>query len=403
MAVDDTWYLAQKVEGKRVPSSKHGRGKRWRVRYRDDTGAPKERLFERQADAENFDAEVRTDVNRGTYIDPGGGKQTVAEYARGWLALQIHRPSTAELYQRSFRLHVLPQLGRLRLADVRRSHIQAWAKDRSAVLAPRTMANLHGHLVSMFAAAVGDRAIAASPCVDIHLPDVDTAERFIPTPEQIHALAAAVPARYAAMVYAAAGCGLRQGEIWGLELEHVDFLRRELRVVQQLVRVPGGPPFLGPPKTKTSRRAVELGAVTAEKLARHVELFPPQLVLVEDRTDPRPAKWRMREARLVFVNARGRPIVASNWARPWTRAVAAVGIAADFTFHGLRHYYATLLIHQGATVKTVQKALGHSKPSITSDLYTHEWPDVVNRTRNLVDAVLGDPLAQIRPNSGRLA
>jgi integrase len=57
--------------------------------------------------------------------------------------------------------------------------------------------------------------------------------------------------------------------------------------------------------------------------------------------------------------------------------------------HGLWHYFATLLIHNGPAVKTVQPALGHSSPMITLNTYAHEWPDALDRTRALVDAALG--------------
>ncbi len=50
---------------------------------------------------------------------------------------------------------------------------------------------------------------------------------------------------------------------------------------------------------------------------------------------------------------------------------------------------ATLLIHNGAAVKTVQLALGHSTPMIILNTYAHEWPDALDRTRTLVDAALG--------------
>ena len=53
------------------------------------------------------------------------------------------------------------------------------------------------------------------------------------------------------MVYVGAGCGLRHGEALGLEVEHIDFLRREVRIVQQLTSQAGRPPYLAPPKTKT--------------------------------------------------------------------------------------------------------------------------------------------------------
>lgn len=66
-----------------------------------------------------------------------------------------------------------------------------------------------------------------------------------------------------------------------------------------------------------------------------------------------------------------------------------MGLPDRWGFHGLRHYFATLLIHAGASVKTVQLALGHSTPTVTLNTYAHEWPDVLDRTRSLVDEALG--------------
>lgn len=59
------------------------------------------------------------------------------------------------------------------------------------------------------------------------------------------------------------------------------------------------------------------------------------------------------------------------------------------TFHDLRHFYASLLIRHGESVKTVQARLGHASASETLDTYSHLWPDSDDRTREAVDAVLG--------------
>ncbi|MGW3567241.1 tyrosine-type recombinase/integrase [Streptomyces sp. NPDC000941] len=60
------------------------------------------------------------------------------------------------------------------------------------------------------------------------------------------------------------------------------------------------------------------------------------------------------------------------------------------SLHGLRHFYAPLLIRHREKVKTVQKRLGHAKPSITLDTYTHLRPHGEDATRVAVEAVLGD-------------
>jgi integrase len=388
MAVDDLWRK-KGPDGKLIQSERDGRGRRYRVRFLDDTGTPKQRLFAKKADAEAYDATTRADVSRGQYVDAAAGKVSVAEYAEAWRSNQIFRQSTEDLVGRRLRLHIAPtSLGRMPLAQVRRSHVQAWVKDRSNYLAPTTLRVTYSYLVSAFNSAALDRVIAFSPCQDITLPEIDHGELVIPTSQQVHALASALPERFEAIVYPAAACGLRQAETWGLEVDHVNFLRREIRVVQQLVTPDSGAPHLGPVKTKTSRRVVELGVVAAERLARHIELYPPKAVEIEDRTDPR--RTVRREARLIFVNARGLPLRRPTWSHPWRAAVTAVeGIPDGFGYHGLRHYYATLLIHAGASVKTVQLALGHSSPTITMNTYIHEWPEAIDRTRNLIDAALG--------------
>ncbi len=79
---------------------------------------------------------------------------------------------------------------------------------------------------------------------------------------------------------------------------------------------------------------------------------------------------------------------AAVFSRVWATARGASACRRS-GIHGLRHYYATVLIHAGASVKTVQLALGHSTPTVTLNTYVHEWPDVVDRTRLLIDGALG--------------
>ncbi|MDZ5488530.1 tyrosine-type recombinase/integrase [Micromonospora sicca] len=92
------------------------------------------------------------------------------------------------------------------------------------------------------------------------------------------------------------------------------------------------------------------------------------------------------------------PIQRTGWAYPWKKAVEAVdGVPEGFGCHGLRHYFATLLIHGGASVKTVQMALGHATPIITLDTYAGGVAEAVDRTRNLVDA---GPVPAVRRSAG---
>jgi integrase len=395
MAVVDRWHLsrtsphAEKCrEHGLVPSPQHGRGDRWQVRWRDEAGAQRKQVFAKKSTADSFAASKKADVDRGVSVDHAVGRQTVQMYAERWRRDLLHRSSTSERVERLFRLHVDPQLGHLRMAQVRPSHIRGWVKDRVEVLAPSTLSVTFSTLSSFFNAAVLDRVIGINPCVGIALPQpLDAVQQFIPTPAQVHQLAEAIDPRYASVIYLAAGCGLRGGEITGLELGAVDFLRREVDVSQQLVCVTGRPPYLGPVKTRTSARTVELPEVVAASLARHIEAHSPTEVEIDDDTDPRNPV--VRTARLLFTMPSGVPVHRATWAHIWRPARETVGLEKGVGLHCLRHYFATLLIHNGASVKTVQLALGHSTPMVTLNTYVGEWPEAHERTRSLVDGALG--------------
>jgi integrase len=58
-------------------------------------------------------------------------------------------------------------------------------------------------------------------------------------------------------------------------------------------------------------------------------------------------------------------------------------------FHDLRHYYASVFISAGCSVKAVQSALGHKNAAETLDIYSHLLPADEDRTRAAVQAALG--------------
>ncbi len=74
--------------------------------------------------------------------------------------------------------------------------------------------------------------------------------------------------------------------------------------------------------------------------------------------------------------------------RPTPTARALAASLEDAGLHALRHYFASLLIAHGSSVKEVQERLGHASASETLDTYSHLWPTDENRTRDAVDRVL---------------
>ena len=53
--------------------------------------------------------------------------------------------------------------------------------------------------------------------------------------------------------------------------------------------------------------------------------------------------------------------------------------------HDLRHTAASLLIREGASVKAVQRSLGHKSAVMTLDRYGHLWPDALEDLAERLD------------------
>jgi hypothetical protein len=77
--IDDRWYRTDRETGARVPTARHGSGRRWDARWHDGE-RQRHKAFTRKADAVSFLAKVTTDLERGAYVDPRAGRVTVAAY-----------------------------------------------------------------------------------------------------------------------------------------------------------------------------------------------------------------------------------------------------------------------------------------------------------------------------------
>jgi integrase len=383
--VYDRWYRT--VEGRRVPSAAHGRGRRWQARWRDETGRQRKQNFDLRNDAKRALAAATVDPLRGAFVDPRAGRTLFEGFGEGWRAAQVHRATTAAQVETHLRRHVYPTFGDRPIGAVRPSEIQAWVRGLEQHLAPSTIRVVYSFVAAIFRAAVRDRLIVATPCVDVRLPRPEPKRVEPLATDRVEALIAAMPERHRALVVLAAGTGLRQGECFGLELDAVDFLRRSLEIRQQLVSMPGSPPYLAPPKTPASYRTVPLPQVVVDALAAHLAAFPAVAAELLDAT-VKPAPKR-RRAELIFTTAAGWPLRRTRFSDVWRPAATAAELGAGVTFHDLRHYYASLLIRHGESVKTLQRRLGHKSAVETLDTYSHLWPDSEDRTREAVDAVLG--------------
>lgn len=346
--------------------------RRWQARYRDPAGREKSKTFERKADAQRWLDEVTADLVTGRYIDPRAGKVTLENFARRWLKSQTFDESTREAVESRLRVHILPELGDIELRHLRPSTIQSWLRGRQEESAPSYVRVMLANLSSILGAALDDGLIAANPCQSpsVKAPKVEQ-RRVVPwTHEQVHSVIAEHPERYQTIPIVAAGLGLRQGEVFGLRIDDVDFLRQRVLVRQQ-VRILGNRPTIAPPKNHKTRE-VPLPDSVATAISERLRHWPIHDGMV----------FTTRERGLMDRRYFNRHI--------WKPALEAVGVepTRENGMHALRHYYASTMLEGGVSIRAVADYLGHSDPGFTLRVYAHLMPESEERARTVVDMSL---------------
>lgn len=354
----------------------------WQARWRDPAGKQCKKSFSRKSDAKMFLTSVESSKMQGAYVDPMLGRVTVGEWSERWVTTQVHlKPSTRERYAGIVRSYVVPQWGRVRLAEVAPSDVQAWVSELGEHRSPRTVHKVHRVLSLIMAMAVTDKRIARNPATHVKLPQAVNPERHFLSHAQVQTLAEKC-GPYRIVVLFLAYTGTRFGEMAAMRVSNLDLLRRRAEVNASVTEVNGKLTF-GTPKNGECRR-VPIPRFLVEDLARHVE--------GKGRDD------------LVFSAVRGGVLRVRNFRRDWFDLAVAEAGPDGFHPHALRHTAASLAIASGANVKVVQRMLGHKSATMTLDLYGHMFPDQLDEVADGLDAAAREsgvpglrPLAPVTP------
>jgi integrase len=268
--VQDLWY-SPGPDGADRPTARHGKGRRWKARFFDPEGHERSKAFVRKVDAERFLTEVEHSKIAGSYLDPDAGRVTLRSRIPLWLDSLTCAPTTRHHIEGRVNRHILPKLGDKRLDVLARSPsvIQAWVA--GLPVAPVYAQQILTALSSVMDAAVADSLIPRNPCKSAIVKAPRAPKRkLVPwTRERVAAVRAELPERYRAMADACAGLGLRQGEVFGLSLGEVDWLKRVVQVRLHMAVTP----VFAPPKGGKDRH-VPLPAQVSLPLAAHLEQFP---------------------------------------------------------------------------------------------------------------------------------
>ncbi len=308
---------------------------------------------------------------------------TVAGFLTRWLeetAKPSVRPKTYAGYRGVVRDHLLPELGRIRLAKLTPSDVQHLLNVKLGKgHSPRYVGYMRVVLRIALGKAVKWDLVRRNAAALTDPPKVVRYRKLPLSFEEAQTfLSSASRDRLHALYIVALTTGLREGEILGLSWTDVDLERRQLHVHQQLQRLDGRLQLVEP-KTSSSRHMVVLTAPAAEALTAHRErqLF-----------ERRAADKGWRESGLVFTTAIGTPLEPRNLVRSFKAALRNAKIA-DRRFHDLRHSSASLLLAMGVDLKVVSEMLGHSTIQLTADTYADVMPALQAEAAARLDSLFG--------------
>jgi integrase len=282
-----------------------------------------------------------------------------------------YKPSTARGYEQLLHAYVIPALGGWKLSELQRREVQDFVDGlRSQGLSPSTIANILDPLRVIFRRAIRRDEVAIDPTENLDLPAIRGRRDRIEPPQKAHELLAALPDSERAFWATALFCGLRRGELRGLQWTNVDFDNGLIRVERSW------DPVKGPVDVKTGagRRAVPMAFVVRRELMAH------QQRTQRDGTD------------LVFGRTKTEAFFAST-IRARARASKAWGAAGlePITPHEARHCAISYFIAAGLDWKQISTWAGHGDVRQTWNRYGHLVPGGEEQARERLDAYLTPP------------
>jgi integrase len=170
-------------------------------------------------------------------------------------------------------------------------------------------------------------------------------------------------------------------------VDDIDFLRGVVHLRRQVKKVRGKHVFALPKYDKT--RDVPLSEPVKLALAAHLRQYPPLTVTLPWEVPGGPE----HSHRLVVSAVRGGVVDAKDFNKDrWKPALRTAGVPCgsyENGMHELRHFFASVLLDQGESIKAVAEWLGHSDPSFTLKTYTHLMPSSDQRTKGVIGSLYG--------------
>ena len=313
---------------------------------------------------------ARVTLSTSNYVSPN--KITLGEYLTTWIN-EVHanqlKASTLERYKRVINRYLIPELGAIKLQDLRPSHVQGLYTSlltRSTVtgnaLSPQTVTLIGAVLKKAIKYAVDvDGLIAVNPVNRVPLPK---GKGTIPTPWTIQELNTFLEVARSHRLFfffrLSAFTGARRGEL--LALRWSDFDGTAITISKN--RLMAGNEVIEQNSTKggtNGQRRVPLDRETIELFSVHrVNQLKERMALGEN--------WQ--ETGYVFVQENGLPLYPHTPSDLFKKLLNKAGLRPT-RLHDQRHLHATELLRLGEPLHVVANRLGHRDAMVTATIYAH--------------------------------
>jgi integrase len=323
--------------------------------------------------------------------------KTVEEHLTGWLdrkkaGADAVRPQSWNRYRASLELHVMPAIGKIKLAKLTAARLEQLYDDKLAEgLSTGTVHNMAVVLTGALDDAVRRGQLAINPAKAAKRPKVRRkASRVLDVDQISKLLDAANGHRLEGAILLGATTGMREAEILGLRWQDVNLEVGTVRITRELYPLPSGfenvpddaIPLEGhwvlmPAKTQSSQRTVRLLAGVVEALRRRQ---------VEQGRERQSAAECWLEHDLLFTDEIGRSVEPTGFLKRTFHPLLKAAGLPKIRFHDLRHSVATVLLSDPTVhPASVSALLGHAQISTTLDVYSHVMTGLADRAVESLD------------------
>lgn len=293
-------------------------------------------------------------------------KDTLVERASNFIEYKSLSLESTTIYgyKNLLNNHIAPYFKSKRIQDISVQDLKAYIShlSKKKKLSNTSIRKHTDFLNQIFKEAYRERIIKENPFDFMDLVKTDTKEKACFSASEIVELLESVSdTQLETPVYLAVYLGLRREEVLGLKWENIDFENKLIHITSVVTQA-GSSLVKKAPKTDKSERTLKYPDVLHDVLLRQKNKKPTKKHMGE--TIPR--------SEYVVTMDSGKPF-RPNYLSACFSAHIKKNHFKDVSFHGLRHTYASIAYNAGAPLQEISDSLGHSTPSTTTRVYTHEF------------------------------